>query len=126
MLNEAHVHPTIPVTDLDKAREFYEGVLGLTPEQEVPGAVMYSAGKGSDFLVFLSAGPSNGNHTTMGFKVGDIEKEVADLKAKGVEFLEYDLPGLKTVNSVAAAGPILSAWFRDPEGNILGVVQLPG
>jgi catechol 2,3-dioxygenase-like lactoylglutathione lyase family enzyme len=126
MITEAHVHPTIPVTDLDKARAFYEGTLGFAPETEAPGAVMYSAGKGSDFLVFLSAGPSNGNHTTMGLKVDDIEKEVSGLKAKGVEFLEYDLPSLKTVDSIASTGPIRSAWMRDPEGNILGLVQLPG
>jgi catechol 2,3-dioxygenase-like lactoylglutathione lyase family enzyme len=125
MLGDAHVHPTIPVTDLGKARAFYEGTLGLSPEFETPVAVMYSAGSGTDLLVFTSAGPSNGNHTTMGFKVDDIEKEVADLKGRGVEFLEYDLPSLKTVNSIADTGPIRSAWFRDPEGNILGVVQLP-
>jgi catechol 2,3-dioxygenase-like lactoylglutathione lyase family enzyme len=126
MLTDKHTHPTIPVTDLAKARAFYEGVLGFTPSIEMPSACMYQSGGGADFLVFVSAGPSNGKHTVMGFKVKDIRAEVEALKAKGVVFEEYDLPGLKTVDSIAESGPLKSAWFRDPEGNILGIVQLPG
>jgi hypothetical protein len=60
----------------------------------------------------------------MGFSTSDIESEVRDLKARGVVFEEYDFPTLKTVDSIATAGPVRSAWFRDSEGNIVGVVQL--
>ena len=55
----------------------------------------------------------------------DIEKVVAELKDRGVVFEEYDFPGLKTVDSIADTGPIRAAWFKDSEGNIIGVVQLP-
>jgi catechol 2,3-dioxygenase-like lactoylglutathione lyase family enzyme len=126
MLTDKHLHPTIPVTDLAGARTFYEGTLGFKPSMESPAACMYDAGDGSNFLVFVSAGPSNGQHTLMGFKVSDIRAEVAELKSKGVTFLDYDSPMLKTVDGVATSGPIQSAWFRDPEGNILGIVQFSG
>jgi catechol 2,3-dioxygenase-like lactoylglutathione lyase family enzyme len=126
MLTNKHIHPTIPVKDMAKARDFYEGVLGFKPSIDAPDACMYDAGEGTNFLVYASAGPSNGQHTVMGFKVDDIETEVAELKSKGVTFEEYDLPTLKTVGSIADTGPIRAAWLRDPEGNILGIVQLPG
>jgi hypothetical protein len=61
----------------------------------------------------------------MGWSVTDIEAEVAELKARGVVFEEYDLPGLKTVDSIADNGPARAAWMKDSEGNLLGIVQLP-
>jgi hypothetical protein len=61
----------------------------------------------------------------MGFATPDVEAEVRELKARGVVFEEYDHPALKTVDSIATVGPTRSAWFRDSEGNILGIVQLP-
>jgi hypothetical protein len=60
----------------------------------------------------------------MGWETKDIEKEVADLRARGVVFEEYDYPNLKTVNGIATTGPGKAAWFKDSEGNILGLVQM--
>jgi hypothetical protein len=62
-------------------------------------------------------------HTCAGWITDDIEREVTELKARGVVFEEYDMPGLKTVNSIAAVGPGRAAWFKDSEGNLLGLVQ---
>ena len=59
----------------------------------------------------------------MGFTVDDIESAVAELKSRGVVFEEYDFPALKTVGSVATTGPIRAAWFKDSEGNLLGLAQ---
>ena len=61
----------------------------------------------------------------MGFSTSDIESEVRDLKARGVVFEEYDFPTLKTVDGIATVGATRTGWFRDSEGNIIGVVQLP-
>src|SRR5690348_10572503 len=118
MLANLAVHPTIPAHDLARARQFYADKLGLSPTQETPGGLMYEYG-GSWFLLYPSAGAGTAQHTLMGWTVEDIGAAVADLKANGVVFEEYDLPGFKTVNSIAQTGPNQAAWFKDSEGNIL-------
>jgi catechol 2,3-dioxygenase-like lactoylglutathione lyase family enzyme len=123
MLPDRRAHTTLPVSDLDRARTFYEGVLGFKPMDVNPAAVIYRAGEGSVFAITRSSGKASGTHTQIGFTVTDIDAEVADLKRRGITFLEYDLPGLKTVGSIAQTGPNRAAWFLDPEGNMLGVVQ---
>jgi catechol 2,3-dioxygenase-like lactoylglutathione lyase family enzyme len=123
MLADRPIHATLPAADLERAKRFYTENLGLTPEIEAPGGIFYRCGEGTRFLVFPSSGTAGGNHTQMGWAVDDIESEVADLKARGVVFEEYDTPYLKTVNGVALTGPIKAAWFKDSEGNLLGLVQ---
>jgi catechol 2,3-dioxygenase-like lactoylglutathione lyase family enzyme len=123
MLEDLPVHTTVPASDLARARAWYEEKLELTPAREEPGGLIYQQ-RDSWFLLFPSGGAGTAQHTVMGFTTPDIEQEVAGLKARGVVFEEYDLPGLKTENSIATAGPVRSAWFRDSEGNILGIVQL--
>ncbi len=129
MLTETKLYPTIPVTDLAKARDFYGDTLGFKPTMDMEGAIMYESSDGARFLVYLTTGPSNGAHTQMGFEVGDIESEVDALKERGVRFQEYDMeiPGvghLKTENSIAMAGPVRTAWFSDPEGNLLSLTEM--
>ena len=116
------VHTTLPVADLDRAKKFYREKLGLSPSTEEPGGVFYEVGP-TRFLVFPAGGRASGEHTQMGFTVDDIDSAVAELKSRGVVFEEYDFPGLKTVDSVATTGPIRAAWFKDSEGNLLGLVQ---
>ncbi len=123
MLADRPIHTTLPAADLERARKFYTEKLGLTPESEAPGGIFYRCGGSTRFLVFPTRGTASGQHTQMGWTVDDIEAEVADLKARGVVFEEYDTPYLKTVNSVATTGPIKAAWFKDTEGNLLGIVQ---
>ncbi|MEA2574128.1 MAG: hypothetical protein QOH93_1426 [Chloroflexia bacterium] len=123
MLSEHPVHPTLPATDLERAKQYYADKLGLVPESETPGGVFYRCGNGTRFLLYSTGGTASGAHTQMGWAVDDVEAEVAELKARGVVFEEYDMPGLQTVNSVATMGPMRAAWFKDSEGNLHGVVQ---
>ncbi len=122
MLANYPIHTTLPATDLERAKRFYTEKLELTPESEAPGGVFYRCGD-TRLLVFPSGGVASGTHTQLGWTVDDIEAEVADLKARGVVFEDYDTPYLKTVNSVALTGPIKAAWFKDSEGNLLSLVQ---
>jgi catechol 2,3-dioxygenase-like lactoylglutathione lyase family enzyme len=125
MLSEYPTHTTIPTSDVERARGFYEETLGFSPQSVNPGGVFYESG-GSRFLIFPSAGAGTSEATAMGWQVDDIERVVAELKERGVSFEEYDMPGLKTENSIATTGPVRAAWMKDPDGNILGIVQLTG
>lgn len=124
MLRDAGTHATLPANDLARARAFYEGTLGLTVVEEAPGGLFFEQGDGSRFFVYPTQGAASGAHTQMGFRVDDIESEVAALQSRGVQFIEYDFPGLKTVDGIADTGPVRAAWFNDTEGNLLGIVQL--
>ena len=123
MLSKLEIHATLPVQNLERARRFYAEKLGLTPISERTAGLMYQ-GKNSWFLLFPSSGMSNGTFTQAGWGTDNIEAEVAELKARGVEFVEYNLPNFKTVNSIATMGANRSAWFKDSEGNLLGIVQM--
>jgi catechol 2,3-dioxygenase-like lactoylglutathione lyase family enzyme len=122
MLADHPIHTTLPASDLARAKRFYAEKLGLTLESETPGGVFYRCG-GTSLFVYPSGGKASGTHTQLGWTVDDIEAEVADLKARGVVFEEYNSPDLKTINSVATTGPIKAAWFKDSEGNLLGLAQ---
>jgi catechol 2,3-dioxygenase-like lactoylglutathione lyase family enzyme len=121
MLSGRRVHTTLPTQDPERLRAFYEGVLGLTPLAERPGAVLYRVGEGSLFAISKSGGRPSGEHTQMAFTVPDIEAEVAELRRRGVEFEEYESP--KTVGGVGRIGAGSAAWFKDPDGNLLAVIQ---
>ncbi len=86
---------------------------------------MYDAADSTRFIIYPTPNAGKSPNTLMGFVTDDIEAEVRELKARGVVFEEYDYPTVKTVGSIATVGPTRSAWFRDSEGNIIGVVQLP-
>jgi catechol 2,3-dioxygenase-like lactoylglutathione lyase family enzyme len=131
MLKDGRVATRLPARDLARARKFYAEQLGLEPSEERPGGLLYRAGRG-EFALFESAGTSPGSFTQMGREVDDIEGTVAELRARGVVFEEVDLPGLRTVDGIAeVAGNYPSkggkgeraAWFRDSEGNMLGIGQ---
>jgi len=130
MLADSPVATRLPAKDLERARRFYSEKLGLEPLEERPGGLLYCCGS-VRFALFESAGAASGTHTQMGWEVADIEATVAALRGRGVVFEEYDLPGLKTVNGIAdIEGNYPSkgvgergAWFRDSEGNLLGLGQ---
>jgi catechol 2,3-dioxygenase-like lactoylglutathione lyase family enzyme len=125
VLTERRVHTTLPASDMARARAWYAEKLGFEPMLDLPSGMMYEAAEGTRFVLFPSPNAGQAPQTCMGFATSDIEGDVRDLKAKGVTFEEYDTPNFKTVDSIATAGPTRSAWFRDSEGNILGIVQLP-
>jgi predicted enzyme related to lactoylglutathione lyase len=123
MLANNPIYPSLPATDLERAKRFYAEKLGLTPESELEGGLFYRCGRDSRFSVFTSLGKASGTHTQVIWLVEDVESEVAALKARGVVFEEYDLPSLKTVNSITTVGPGKGAWFKDSEGNLLSLAQ---
>ena len=113
---------TIPAKDLDGTRKFYEGVLGLEVVMENPAGITYRSGD-SVVSLYPTEFAGTAQHTLGGFIVDDVDAAVADLRARGVTFEEYDMPGLKTENGIAELGGERGAWFKDPEGNILSVFQ---
>jgi catechol 2,3-dioxygenase-like lactoylglutathione lyase family enzyme len=130
MLKDGRIATRLPAQDLERARAFYAEKLGLEPLEERPGGLRY-VGAAGEFALFESAGSASGDHTQMAWEVDDIEATVGELRERGVEFEEYDVLGLKTVDGIAEiAGNYPSkgvgergAWFRDSEGNMLGVGQ---
>jgi predicted enzyme related to lactoylglutathione lyase len=131
MLSEGKVATRLPAQDLERAKAFYAEKLGLHPTEERPGGLRYVFAGGGEFALFESAGAASGDHTQMGWEVADLEATVAELRSRGVVFEEYDLPGFTTVDSIAdIEGNYPSkgtgergAWFRDSEGNMLGIGQ---
>lgn len=123
MLAERRAHAILPVSSLEPSREFWEDRLGFTPESVQPSAVLYRAGDASRFACSVSSGRASGTHTQLAFSTSDIEAEVAELVAKGVVFEAYDYPTLQTVDGIAQMGPNRAAWFKDPEGNLIGIIE---
>ena len=122
-LSDGPVIPTLAVKDIKQAREFYEGKLGLEPSKDLgDGGVIYKAGKGTALLVYPSASARTNQATYAGFSVDNMQETMKELSDKGVEFEDYDFPGLKTENGVATyPGGGKAAWFKDPDGNILAL-----
>jgi catechol 2,3-dioxygenase-like lactoylglutathione lyase family enzyme len=131
MLESGRIATRLPAQDLERARRFYAEKLELEPADERPGGLLYRCASG-EFALFASAGASPGTFTQMAWEVDDIEATVAKLKARGVRFEDVDVPGLRTVGGIAdiegnypskGATGERGAWFRDSEGNLLGVGQ---
>ncbi|OQR61464.1 glyoxalase [Streptomyces maremycinicus] len=129
MLARGRVATRLPTQDLDRARRFYAERLGLEPVDERPGGLLYRCG-GTEFALFASAGAAPGTFTQMGWEVDDLDAVVAELKRRGVVFEEVDVPGLRTKDGIAeidgnypgkGARGERAAWFRDSEGNLLGI-----
>ncbi|WP_251095081.1 VOC family protein [Streptomyces sp. Caat 7-52] len=132
VLSGARVATRLPARDLDRARRFYAEKLGLFPVDERPGGLLYRCA-GVDFVVFRSTGASPGTFTQMAFEVDDIEGVVTELRRRGVVFEEVDVPGFRTRDGIAevqgnypskGARGERGAWFRDSEGNLLGLGEL--
>jgi catechol 2,3-dioxygenase-like lactoylglutathione lyase family enzyme len=122
MLSEFLAVTTLVVTDIDRAKAFYQDELGLTLLEETPAGCRFGAGKGSQ-LSIRRGQPAASGQTVMHFEVDDIEAVVRDLTSQGVTFEEYETP--KTVNFIAQFGPARGAWFKDPAGNVLGLREGP-
>ena len=130
MLKDGDVSARLPAQDLARAKAFYAEKLGLEPVEERPGGLRYQCGSGR-FSLFESTGAASGSHTQMAWEVDDIQAVVSELRRRGVVFEEVDAPGLRTVDGIAevegnypSAGVAeRAAWFRDSEGNLLGIGQ---
>jgi len=123
MLKDYPIVPYLPATDVARARRFYEEKVGLAPREEVAGGVVYECGSGSWIFLYQSAGAGTSEASQAFWQVQDVEREVRELKSRGVRFIDYDLPGLKTVDGIATMDGTRGAWFKDTEGNILALIQ---
>lgn len=123
MLQDATFICPIPVSDLDRARQFYVGTLGLPQVSESEAGTLLELAGGGRILLYRSPAGGPPSHTVAGWEVPELEPLIDRLEAAGVAFEDYDLPGLKTENHVAWIGPERAAWFRDSEGNILAISE---
>ena len=130
MFHKSTVAARIPAQDLQRARRFYADKLGLEPSEARPGALLYRCASG-EFALFESADTASGEFTQMAWQVDDIEPAVNSLRTRGVQFENYDLPGLTTTDGIATVegnypskgSGERAAWFRDSEGNLLAIGQ---
>jgi catechol 2,3-dioxygenase-like lactoylglutathione lyase family enzyme len=123
MLGDKEAVATIAVKDTKAAKKFYEGKLGLKPEpSQESGVLSYKSGS-SSVLVYESRFAGTNKATAATWVVDDVDREVRDLKAKGVSFEHYDLPDTTRKGDVHVSGNTRVAWLKDPDGNILSLVN---
>lgn len=120
MLGDAKVIATVAVSNLAKSKVFYGDVLGLKQVAEMGGGVAYTSG-GGDLFIYQSGTAGSGQATCANWTVEDIEDVVTDLQSKGVTFEHYDMPGAELKGDVHVMGEMKAAWFKDPDGNVLGL-----
>jgi catechol 2,3-dioxygenase-like lactoylglutathione lyase family enzyme len=119
-LADDQVRATVAVSDMGRAKEFYEGKLGLTPLEGGPDMVsMYPCGGGSLLQVYVSEYSSGTKATVVSWTATDFDAVVTDLRSKGVAFETYE--GMEHEDGVHVFGSHRVAWFKDPDGNVIGV-----
>ena len=123
MLQNAPMYAYIPVKDVPRARKFYEEKVGLKPKQERAGGLLYEFGKHTVCFMYPTPNAGTSSASQAFWSVEDLEREVAELKKRGVTFEEYDFPGMKTRDGIFEAEDTKAAWFKDSEGNIMALVQ---
>ena len=122
MLQKSPFYAYIPAKDVERARRFYEKTLGFEPMGETGGGVFYAFGENSRAFLYPTPNAGTSQASQAFWQVEDIEQEVAALRARGVEFERYDMPG-QDANGIMTAGGARAAWFKDTEGNIMAVIQ---
>jgi catechol 2,3-dioxygenase-like lactoylglutathione lyase family enzyme len=122
MIGERDATPMIAVKDLDRARTFYEETLGLKQLDDFGEGFMLKSGD-TKVTVYRSESAGTNKATALTFDVDDIEGEVKDLKGKGISFEHYELPGLERQGDLYVAEGMKTAWFKDPDGNILSLIE---
>jgi predicted enzyme related to lactoylglutathione lyase len=123
MLSNAPIRAYIPATDVARARRFYEEKIGLTPKEDYAGGVIYECG-GAEVFLYPTSNAGTSKASQAFWQVKDVDAEVTELKARGVVFEEYDMPGeVAMKNSISTGGGASTAWFKDTEGNILAISQ---
>jgi catechol 2,3-dioxygenase-like lactoylglutathione lyase family enzyme len=123
MLGNAKATPMIAVKDIDRARKFYEDTLGLETKPAMGGEILEVASGNTPINVYRSEFAGTNKATALTFDVDDIEKEVFMLKDKGVTFEHYDVDGLERQGDLYVGEGMKTAWFKDPDGNILSLFE---
>jgi catechol 2,3-dioxygenase-like lactoylglutathione lyase family enzyme len=122
MLRDSTAVATIAVKDIEKAKKFYEQILGLARDNSgEPGVLVYKCGA-SKLIVYPSKFAGTNKATSATWEVADVDAEVVALKGRGVAFEHYDMPGVTRKGDVHLTGRSKAAWFKDPDGNILAIV----
>jgi catechol 2,3-dioxygenase-like lactoylglutathione lyase family enzyme len=122
MLGKSDATPMVAVKDLDRARKFYEETLGLRRVDDFGEGFMLQSGE-TKFSVYRSRYAGTNKATALTFDVDGIDSEVRDLKDKGIAFEHYDLEGLDREGDIYRGKNMKTAWFKDPDGNILSLIQ---
>ena len=123
MLRKADATPMIAVRDLDRARKFYEDTLGLETKEEMGGEVLTVTSGSTPITVYRSEFAGTNKATALTFEVDDINAEVRELKDKGIFFEHYDVEGLTPKGDIYEGEGMKTAWFKDPDGNILSLFE---
>ena len=125
MLQDSPIYAYFPATDVSRARAFYEKKLGLRPKAEVAGGIVYEFGKGTAAFLYETPNAGTSKASQAFWEVEDVEREVAALRERGVEFIRYDdMPGKKHMDGlIVEDGGAKAAWFEDPDGNILAIIE---
>jgi predicted enzyme related to lactoylglutathione lyase len=123
MLQDFPMYAYIPAKDLARARQFYESTLGFRPTQEPNGGVVYEFAKGTACFMYPTPNAGTSKASQAFWSVDDIDGLIVALKAKGVVFEDYDMPGERSAQGAVIAGGAKAAWFKDSEGNILALIE---
>ena len=123
MLTDREVTVMLPATDLARAQAWYEEKLGLKPQKTEEYGSTYILNGGTPMFLYETEFAGTAKHTLLSIATDDLEADMKSLRGRGVTFVDYDTPGLKTTNGIAEFGPVKNAWFTDPDGNIIGLVQ---
>jgi predicted enzyme related to lactoylglutathione lyase len=123
MLQDYPMYAYIPARDLARARQFYETKLGFRPKEERNGGVVYAFGQGTACFLYPTPNAGTSKASQAFWSVEDVDGLIRALKARGVEFETYDIPGEKSPEGAITAGGAKAAWFKDSEGNIMALIE---
>ena len=127
MLQDFPMYAYIPAKDLARARKFYETKLGFRPKEETNGGVVYEFARGTACFLYPTPNAGTSKASQAFWSVDDVDGLIVALKAKGVVFEDYDMPGEKSAAGAITAGGAKAAWFKDSEGNIMALIEeVPG
>ena len=123
MLQDFTMYAYIPARDLARARKFYETKLGFRPKEETNGGVVYEFARGTACFLYPTPNAGTSKASQAFWSVDDVDGLIVALKAKGVVFEDYDMPGEKSAAGAITAGGAKAAWFKDSEGNIMALIE---
>jgi predicted enzyme related to lactoylglutathione lyase len=123
MLQNSPMYAYLPAKDMTRARRFYEDKLGFKPSREQEGGVVYEFGDHTGAFLYPTPNAGTSKASQAFWQVSDIEREVAELKTRGVELEHYPMAGETSPDGIVTAGGAKAAWFKDTEGNILAIIQ---
>lgn len=119
MFEELEVIAVLPAQDMDRALGFYKDTFGFEPAEVNEGGVLFRVGKGTSFMLYETSNAGTAKNTQLCWMTDDLDRDMTELRSRGVVFADFDFPGLKTENGVATDENMRSAWFSDSEGNVL-------